>query len=159
MYSYRNATLADYSTICDFPKDSSEVFFMSPKLQYPLTSEQLVQATKDRMNQTVVLDEHQLVIGYANFYQLQEHDLFWLGNVIISPNFRGNGAAEYLIQTMMTTAKDELKLRELHLVCHNVNTRGLLFYSRLGFKPYDISIRTDPQGTTIAGILMKVDLL
>ena len=52
MYSYRNATLADYSTICDFPKDSSEVFFMCPKLQYPLTSEQLVQVTKDRMNQT-----------------------------------------------------------------------------------------------------------
>lgn len=159
MYSYRKATLADYSTICEFPKESLEVFFMSPKLEYPLTSEQLVQAAKDRINSTVILNEHEQVIGYANFYKQQENEFYWLGNVIVSPDYRGKGAAEFLIWTMMSAAKDTFKLRELHLVCHNVNTKGILFYSRLGFKPYDIVKRRDPQGTSIAGVLMKVDLI
>lgn len=158
MYSYRNATLADYSTICDFPQDSLEVFFMSPKLKYPLTSEQLEKAAKDRINPTVILNAHEQVIGYANFYNQQENDFYWLGNVIVSPDYRGKGAAEFLICTMMLAAKDTLKLRELHLICHNVNTKGILFYSRLGFKPYDIVKRTGPDETPIAGILMKIDL-
>lgn len=158
MYSYRKAILADYSTICEFPKDSLEVFFMSPKLDYPLTSEQLVQTAKDRINPTVILNAHEQVIGYANFYNQQENDFYWLGNVIVSPDYRGKGAAEFLICTMMSVTKEELGVRELHLVCHNVNTKGILFYSRLGFKPYDIVKRTGPDETPIAGVLMKIDL-
>ncbi|MEK5254464.1 GNAT family N-acetyltransferase [Paenibacillus sp. FSL F4-0125] len=157
-YSYRKAVSTDYATICAFPKDSTEVFFMSPKLEYPLTSEQLEQAAQGRDKQTVILNEHDQVIGYANLYYQQEQELYWLGNVIISPDYRGKGAAEYLIHTMLAAAKEDLQLHELHLVCHNVNTKGMLLYSRLGFKPYEIVKRTGPQETTIAGIFMKIEL-
>ncbi|WP_445667475.1 GNAT family N-acetyltransferase [Paenibacillus sp. FSL H8-0034] len=59
--------------------------------------------------------------------------------------FRGKGAAEYLIGSMMFTAKDELHVKALHLVCHNTNTRALMFYTKLNFKPYEITMRTDKQ--------------
>jgi len=135
-----------------------EVFFMSPKLEYPLTSDQLEQAAQGREKLTVILNEYEQVIGYANLYYQQEQDLYWLGNVIVSPDDRGKGAAEFLIRTMLASAKEDLKLRELHLVCHNVNTKGMLLYSRLGFKPYEIVKRTGPQESTIAGIFMKIEL-
>ncbi|MEX2461685.1 MAG: GNAT family N-acetyltransferase [Paenibacillaceae bacterium] len=158
MYKCRPVSSDDFDRICTFPRDAKEVFFMSPKLQYPLMVEHLKEATKDRRKQTVLIDENGQVSGYANIYNLEEGKLCWLGNVIISPDFRGKGAAEYLIRAMIDFAKDELNVKELHLVCHNVNTRGLMFYSKLGFKPYDIAKRTNPQGQTIAGIMMKVDL-
>ncbi|WHY21903.1 GNAT family N-acetyltransferase [Paenibacillus sp. G2S3] len=157
-YSYRKAVSADYAVICAFPKDSMEVFFMSPKLEYPLTSDQLEQAAQGREKLTVILNEDEQVIGYANLYYEQERDLYWLGNVIVSPDYRGKGAAKFLIRTMLAAAKEDLKLRELHLVCHNVNTKGMLLYSRLGFKPYEIVKRTGPQESTIAGIFMKIEL-
>ncbi|WP_440962181.1 GNAT family N-acetyltransferase [Paenibacillus nitricinens] len=157
-YSYRKAASADYATICAFPKDSMEVFFMSPKLEYPLTSDQLEQAAQDREKQTVILNERDQVIGYANLYYQKEQDLYWLGNLIVSPDYRGKGAAEYLIRTMLAAAKEDLQLQELHLVCHNVNTKGMLLYSRLGFKPYEIVKRTGPHETIIAGIFMKIEL-
>lgn len=157
-YSYRKAVSADYAAICAFPKDSMEVFFMSPKLEYPRTSDQLEQAAQGREKLTVILNEDEQVIGYANLYYQHEQDLYWLGNVIVSPDDRGKGAAEFLIRTMLAAAKKDLKLRELHLVCHNVNTKGMLLYSRLGFKPYEIVKRTGPQESTIAGIFMKIEL-
>lgn len=157
-YSYRKAVSADYAAICAFPKDLMELFFMSPKLEYPLTSDQLEQAAQGREKLTVILNEDEQVIGYANLYYEQERDLYWIGNVIVSPDYRGKGAAEFLIRTMLAAAKEDLKLRELHLVCHNVNTKGMLLYSRLGFKPYEIVKRTGPQESTIAGIFMKIEL-
>ncbi|MNR69270.1 hypothetical protein D3C85_1944000 [compost metagenome] len=50
-------------------------------------------------------------------------------------------------------------MKELHLVCHNVNTRGLIFYSKLGFKPYLIEKKTNHLGQTIAGIRMMLALV
>lgn len=62
-----------------------------------------------------------------------EEDSFWLGNVIVSPEYRGKGASEYLINVM-------LEKETLRLACHNTNSRGLAFYSKYGFKPFDIKI-------------------
>jgi len=59
---------------------------------------------------------------------------------------------------MLAAAKEDLQLQELHLVCHNVNTKGMLLYSRLGFKPYEIVKRIGPHETIIAGIFMKIEL-
>jgi RimJ/RimL family protein N-acetyltransferase len=95
------------------------------------------------------------VSGYANFYNVEE-DKCWLGNFIISPEYRGKGGAEYLIRHMLRLAREELRLQELHLICHNINTRALLFYTRVGFKPYEVGSRTAHQGSTIAGIHMKI---
>ncbi|CAN7285437.1 hypothetical protein LJR153_001406 [Paenibacillus sp. LjRoot153] len=59
---------------------------------------------------------------------------------------------------MVAKVKDELNVQELHLVCHNVNTRGLIFYTKLGFKPYLVEKKTNHTGQTIAGIRMKLSV-
>ncbi|MFB5681393.1 GNAT family N-acetyltransferase [Paenibacillus terreus] len=154
IFSCRQVTAQDFDVISTFPRSEQELFFISPKLRYPLTASQLEEIAKERRCPTVlVCDGH--VHGYANFYNAEE-DKCWLGNFIISPEYRGKGAAEFLIRHMMGLARVELKVQELHLICHNINTRALLFYTRLGFKPYEIGTRAEHQGTTVAGIHMKI---
>ncbi|MFD1774704.1 GNAT family N-acetyltransferase [Paenibacillus rhizophilus] len=158
MYKCRPIISDDFPTICSFPLDNGEVFFISPKLQPPLTVEKFKEVTKERLMPTVLVFGDEKVCGYCNFYNLEEGNKVWLGSVIVSPEFRGKGSAEFLIQNMMTIAKKELNVKELHLVCHNINTRGLMFYTKMGFKPYDVVKRANLQGQIIGGILMKVKL-
>jgi N-acetylglutamate synthase-like GNAT family acetyltransferase len=157
MYKCREAKRDDFLEVSKFPMDAEELFYMFPKAVYPLTAEQLEENARNRVKPTVVLDEEDRVAGYANLYGLVQGELCWLGNVVISPAYRGRGAAEHLIRHMMAVAAGELHLPALHLVCHNTNTRALMFYSKLGFKPYDIAKKPGPHGQPVAGILMKAD--
>jgi|HigsolmetaGSP11D_1036233.scaffolds.fasta_scaffold00724_4 RimJ/RimL family protein N-acetyltransferase len=129
---------------------------MFPKAVYPLTPDQLEEAAKNRFKPTVILHRER-VVAYANFYDVDDQSC-WLGNVIVAPDYRGKGAATYLIEVMTNVAAEELNVRKMKLVCHNTNTRGLLFYAKHGFKPYDVSIRQKPSGELVAGILMEKDL-
>jgi hypothetical protein len=58
----------------------------------------------------------------------------------------------------MTIAKKELELKKMKLMCHNINTKALLFYNKLGFKPFDMKTMNDKNGNQIAGIKMGIDL-
>ena len=43
------------------------------------------------------------------------------------PEAPGQGAGKFLVETMIRRAGDELGVREVRLVCHNVNTGAFLF--------------------------------
>jgi hypothetical protein len=45
---YRPVTAADIKTICSFPLNAQELFYMFPKAQYPLTEAQLSNAITQR---------------------------------------------------------------------------------------------------------------
>jgi len=156
MYTYRELQASDCETIAIFPQNEDELFFMFPSATYPLTAGQIVERVKDRLKATVVLDQSE-VIAFANLYDYNGESC-WLGNVIVAPIHRGMGASKYLVDTMSTIARKELNVRKLKLVCHNTNTRGLLFYTKLGFIPYEISSRQKPSGEFIAGIHMEKEL-
>ncbi|ETT62629.1 acetyltransferase [Paenibacillus sp. FSL R7-277] len=157
MYTCRKANFEDLSKICDFPISEEEVFFMSPKLQYPLTVDHFNEVIKDRMNQTTI-EYNGEICGFASVYNVENNNKCWLGTVIVSPSFRNKGAAEFLVKDIIRVIEKELSIKELHLVCHNINTRGLMFYSRLGFTPYEIEKRITPSGEIIAAIKMKLEL-
>jgi ribosomal protein S18 acetylase RimI-like enzyme len=157
MFTYRSAVPNDYPAICTFPQDEQELFAMYPAGIYPLTPEQIAVAVKTRWNPTVVMDSGR-VVGYANFYGLEEGVKCWLGNVIVDPAYRGKGAAVELIQAMIRQAKEDLKVRKLQLVCHNTNVTGLLFYKKLGFTPFSLHPMRNHLGETIVGISMEMEL-
>jgi hypothetical protein len=46
---YRPVTAADIKTICSFPLNAQELFYMFPKAQYPLTEAQLSNAITQRL--------------------------------------------------------------------------------------------------------------
>ncbi|MCU6795113.1 GNAT family N-acetyltransferase [Paenibacillus sp. WQ 127069] len=156
MFSHRPLQENDLDAICSLPQNEEELYFMFPKAVYPLTPEQIVEAVKNRLEPTVILCDH-IVVSYANFYD-NDCESCWLGNVIVSSDYRGKGVSQFLIDTMESIAKQNLKVKKLKLVCHNTNTRGILFYKKYGFKPFDISVRVKPSGEFIAGIHMEKKL-
>ncbi|MGV2883970.1 GNAT family N-acetyltransferase [Paenibacillus taichungensis] len=84
-------------------------------------------------------------------------EVCWLGNVIVSKDFSGKGAANYLLKTMIMKAKSIYKVKHLLLSCHSTNSRGLAFYHKHGFKPINKRI-TDLDEQKIITIQMKLEI-
>jgi len=159
MYIHRSLENQDLETICNFPQSIEELFFVSPKFKYPLTPEQILELLKDRYEPTVVVDKSKNeVVAYANIYGLDSTECScWLGNVIVSHEYRGKGVAKYLLDNILDKAKHKLGMKKIQLSCHNTNSRGMAFYYKYGFKPVDIRITTLEENKIIT-IQMNKDL-
>lgn len=93
MYLHRKLETRDLEAICTFPQSEEELLFMSPRFVYPLTSDQIIGLAKDRFEPTVIIDKQtEKVVAYANIYK--DEDGFWLGNVVVSPEYRGQVSKE-----------------------------------------------------------------
>lgn len=157
MYNCRPAVSTDYPIIASFPQSEEELFYMFPSATYPLTANQIEENVKNRWCPTVVLCGDD-VVGFANFYGYEQGKHCYLGNVIVSVEHRGKGAAEYLISRMIKVAKEELKVPRLALTCHHTNPRGLLFYKKMNFVPFDITKMYNRKQEVIVGIQMEMML-
>ncbi|MGE7822562.1 GNAT family N-acetyltransferase [Paenibacillus sp. NPDC093718] len=69
------------------------------------------------------------------------------------------GVAQKLLQTMMDIAKEKYGLTRFFLSCHNTNSRGLVFYHKLGFVPYDVRITTLDDDRKMITIQMMLNLV
>lgn len=155
---YRAVEKEDFHTISTFASNEQEAYYFFPKgSAFPIHSDQLQELANTRIRPTVIVSDNQ-VIGYSNFYDLAEGSHCWLGNVIISPTYRGTGTGKYLIETMKQIAKEELNLKHINLVCHNTNTKALRFYYRLGFIPFGLKEMIDYSGNNIMGIQLTLKL-
>ncbi len=157
IYSYRSLMNEDLKNISSFPQSKEELFYTSPRFKYPLTPDQILKLLENRYEPTVIVNEESgQVVAYANLYDYKD-DVCWLGNVIVSKDFRGKGAANYLLETMIMKAKSIYKVKHLLLSCHSTNSRGLAFYHKHGFKPIDMRI-TNLDEQKIITIQMKLKI-
>ena len=137
---HRPVKADDIKTICSFPLNAQELFYMFPKAQYPLTEAQLSNAITQRFDSTVV-EAGNSVVGFANFYRAETGGVCCIGNVIVSPSARGEGVATFIVETMTGLAFERYGANEVQISCFNENTAGLLLYPKLGFVPYSIEER------------------
>ena len=152
--THRPVCAEDVLTICDFPQNPQELFFMFPKAQYPLTEDQLQASIAQRSDSTVI-EADGSVLGFANFYRFECDGVCAIGNVIVSPTGRGKGVAKFLVQTMVELAFERHRACEVQLSCFNENTAGLLLYPQLGFVPYGVEERLAPDGRRVALIHLR----
>ena len=155
MYTFRHAKKSDLKAILTYPINREELFYFFPSASYPLTLKQLEQQLSKRHESTVMLENEQ-VLGFANFYNVENRNIAFIGNVIIKPEKRRQGLGTRLLQEMITTGFSQLQLKEVHLSCYNNNTPALLFYTRLGFKPYAIETRSGPENKKLALVHLKI---
>jgi len=152
--SHRTIEKRDFETICSFPQNLEELFFMFPKAEYPLTVNQLETAVENRFDSTVILYDKEIV-GFANFYEINRNDYCSIGNVIVKSSFRKKGIGRFLIETMESIGVEKYNVSEFRLSCFNTNTNGLLLYSKLGYEPYEIEERINRENEILALIKMK----
>jgi ribosomal protein S18 acetylase RimI-like enzyme len=156
-FSHRPVQDEDLPLICGFPKSEQELFFMFPQAHYPLTYEQLKITSDQRTDSTaILLDER--VVGFADFYHCHPGETGAIGNVIVAPDMRGMGVGRYLIATMIGIAVEKYKVKEIQISCFCQNDIGLLFYTKMGFKPVFIEEVFDKEGNRIASVHLKFDI-
>lgn len=152
--THRPVQTTDIPAICCFPQGPDELFYMFPKATYPLTPVQLTEAIAQRSGSTVI-EEDGVLLGFANFYKAEQGGICALGNVVVAPAARGKGVARYLVQCMITLAREQFSAREVWVSCFNHNTAGLLLYPQLGFTPFHIEERQAPDHSRVALVQMK----
>lgn len=158
IYSYTSLSNKHLEAICMFPQSKEELFYVSPNFKFPLTPNQILELLENRFEPTVLVRKHtNEVVAYANLYGMEE-GICWLGNVIVSPSNRGCGTAGILLNVMITKAKEKYGMKKLLLSCHNTNSRGLAFYYKYGFKPYDIRITEVDDGNKVITIQMELEI-
>ena len=153
IFQHRPVTATDIKTICSFPLNARELFYMFPKAQYPLTEAQLSDAMTQRFDSTIV-EAGNNVVGFANFYRAETGGVCCIGNVIVAQQARGKGVATFIVETMTALAFERYDAKEVQISCFNENTAGLLLYPKLGFLPFAVEERTSLDGRRLALIHM-----
>ncbi|MCZ8521063.1 MULTISPECIES: GNAT family N-acetyltransferase [Paenibacillus] len=157
IYTHRLAVAEDYEKLCAFPQNKVEQFYMYPRWSYPVSAAEMREVAAGRMAPTVLLRGGEAA-AYGNLYYAAGEEGVWIGNVIVSPLHRGQGAGTALIRTLMEKARSELGAGEVQLMCHSTNTAALLLYRKLGFKPYEWAEKTGPYGDPVLLLKLKQSL-
>ena len=147
---------SDLPKILGFPKDALELYFFMPKARFPLTLDALEATVAARESPTVVLVDGD-VAGFANLYGCEFGTVCRIGNVIVSSEYRGRGAASQLVRRMIEISFADFDAQRVELACFNTNLAGLLLYPKLGFRPYDIESREGPDGEPLALIQFRLN--
>jgi RimJ/RimL family protein N-acetyltransferase len=155
MFLHRPLEEKDVPIICEMPQSVDELFYMFPKAVFPLTPAQLTDSIEQRSDNTVIELNGQ-VVGFANFSRYDFRGRCSMGNVIIAPHARSKGVGRYMIGCMMELAFGKHEASELTASCFNHNVPGLLFYPKMGFKPFSIEERLDKKGARVALIHLRL---
>ena len=121
----------------------------------PLDYSQLEVLSNKRLNLTVAMESGEIV-AFANLYNVNVQISAFIGNIIVSKGSRGKGIGKGITEHMLDICSNEHNATP-HLSVFNNNTRALLMYSKLGFKPYSIEQRFNLQQETVALIHMKLE--
>lgn len=151
----REVTEDDIEQICKLAETREELFYCFPRAAFPLSVADVRHSIQTRASATVVEKEGH-VVAFANFYRWEE-GVCSIGNVIVSSDCRGTGVGRYLISHMTKLAFEKYHAETVTVSCFNRNVAGLLFYPKLGFRPYETESRVDYNGDQVALIHFKVE--
>ncbi|HDP89119.1 MAG TPA: GNAT family N-acetyltransferase [Thioalkalivibrio sp.] len=152
----RAATRNDFDAIVRLVPSRNELFRVYPKGMHPFTIEQM-QALAESRNELTVAVNRDAVIGFANLYDVQAGRWAFVGNVVVAPDFRGQGVGRLLVSHMIQRAFDAYGAQEVRISVFNDNTPALLLYAGMNFRPYAVEERTDPSGARVGLLHMRLE--
>lgn len=153
MVEFVPATEQHYAAVGNLVTSPEELYLVYPSGHYPWDSRQLGAIATQRHDLTVGLVDN-TVVAFANFYDLEPQKLAFIGNVIVARAYRGQGIGKALIKHMVSICQQKYQATP-HISVFNSNTRALLLYAELGFKPYDVEPRKNLTDDTVAMIHLR----
>ncbi|MEW8286768.1 MAG: GNAT family N-acetyltransferase [Candidatus Thiodiazotropha endolucinida] len=154
-YDITTADNTHFEGIVELFTTPEEFFLIYPSGTWPFDKAQLERLSRERRDFTVVLDTGR-VIGFANLYTSIAGDRYFIGNLVISDAYRGQGIGRRLVRHMCDRIFDRYA-STVYISVFTDNTTALLLYASLGFMPYDIERRTTPKGDSAALLHMRLD--
>lgn len=147
------ATEEQYQDIAKLVSSPEELYLIYPSGNYPWDVSQLTKLAEVRPNFTVCIVQEEIA-AFANLYNVIPGESAFIGNVIVSEKYKGQGIGKRLTQHMMKICREQYQSVP-HLSVFGFNARALLMYASLGFKPYDVEPRKNLKGDIVALIHMR----
>ncbi|MEW8096660.1 MAG: GNAT family N-acetyltransferase [Candidatus Thiodiazotropha endolucinida] len=154
-FEITSASESHYDGILELFTTPDEFYLIYPSGIWPFDRSQLERLARERSDFTVVLDSKQ-VIGFANLYTSIAGDRYFIGNLVISDAYRGQGIGRRLVRHMCDRIFERYA-STVYISVFTDNTPALLLYASLGFMPFDIERRTTPKGDSAALLYMRLD--
>jgi ribosomal protein S18 acetylase RimI-like enzyme len=155
MYIFREANERDIDGIAKLITSKEELFYVHPKGRYPFTVDQVRELFRTRKELTVAVNGNE-IIGFANLYDYVPEKSAFIGNVVIDKRFRGKGVGKDIVSRMLKLCYNKHNLKEVRISVFTDNTPALLLYNSLGFIPYELEERENPQGNRVALLHLKL---
>ena len=95
------------------------------------------------------------MIAFANLYDLVPGQHAFIGNVVVDTDYRGQGLGRNMVEYMLQKIYREYDLAEARISVFSENSAAVLLYTSLGFEPFAIEERLNPQGKRVALIHMQ----
>ncbi|MBT9311683.1 GNAT family N-acetyltransferase [Leptothoe kymatousa TAU-MAC 1615] len=147
------ATENHYGAIGNLVDSPEELYLVCPTGHYPWDEEQL-QAIATQRQELTVGQIDSTIVAFSNLYDVVPQQSAFIGNVVVAKAHRGKGLGKCLIQHMAQVCQTKYQAWP-HLSVFNNNTRALLLYTELGFRPYGVESKLDLNQDRVALIHMK----
>lgn len=144
----RTATLSDITILREFEQgviNYERPFALNLK-ETPITYynlEELIQRD-DATLKVAVVDDKIVGSGYALIKDAKSYktpeQFVYLGFMYVTPNFRGKGINQQLIEALINWAKSK-GITEAYLDVYADNKSALKAYDKIGFEPYLLNMR------------------
>ncbi len=155
-YAFRRATLDDLLLVVSWARSAEELRYVFPRAAWPAEALQLISHLASHEEGFVVCDQDR-VVGFANLYNPRAQKT-WIGHLIVHPDRRRFGVAQYLISALKTIAKERYQSKTIATICYENNPNGLAFYQKLGFTIDGWETRLDHRGEAVKVFRLERDL-
>lgn len=102
----REATTHDFEAIVGLVPTQEELFLVYPRGKHPFTVEQVHSLAESREELTVAV-ESEMVVGFANLYDVERDKWAFVGNVVVAREFRNRGVGRLLVSRMIQKTKKD----------------------------------------------------
>ncbi|NOH85999.1 GNAT family N-acetyltransferase [Vibrio sp. 03-59-1] len=150
---FTSASEAHFEAIAQLVSSPEELYSVCPSGSYPWDYSQICDISKERSDLTVCLVDNQ-VVAFGNLYNVKPLQSAFIGNIVVSDAYKGQGIGRALIEHLSSQCSD-LYQAVPYLSVFNYNTRALLLYTKLGFEPYSAESRISHDGETVVLLHMR----
>jgi len=120
--------------VAGWVQDSSELFWLAPSTSPPLTAAKIIEWAGEGVRPFLLWrTDHTLPVGYGELNDMpQRMGHFWLGHLLVCPQWRGRGVGVELVHRLLCEAFDVLEARTVSLVVFPDNVPAIRCYRRAG---------------------------
>ncbi len=124
---------------CWFTDRQSLQSWGGPHFRFPFDAESFAHdAALDRMDSFALLDEHDAMLGFGQYYAKLSR--VHLSRVGVHPDRRGAGLGQTLVRKLMQTGREKCGFHEYSLYVMADNPAAIACYRRSGFQPADLPL-------------------
>lgn len=139
-YTIRPVRDGDLESIIGFFAGEKDLHYSFPDASYPLAIGDLKKSIDSRSDSSVVVRSG-APVAFANLFNIVPGEECTIGNVIVDSRHRKKGAGLFLVNAMVGIASERHNAGRVIVPCWSENTAGLMLYTRLGFRPYDLLVK------------------